>query len=72
MCEAFQLTAAIDPDAVALRTPGDTQTLTWREYAEQVRRVAAGLAGLAPGCFQQGFRRGTLFGITARLDHAAL
>jgi long-chain acyl-CoA synthetase len=50
-CEAFQRTAAIDPDAVALRTPGDTQTLTWREYADQVRQVAAGLAGL-------GVRRG--------------
>ena len=45
-CEAFQRTAAIDPDAVALRTPGDTQTLTWREYGEQVRKVAAGLAAL--------------------------
>ncbi|MEV6360761.1 fatty acid--CoA ligase FadD11 [Nocardia asteroides] len=43
---AFQRTAAIDPDAVALRTPGDTVTLTWREYATQVRAVAAGLAGL--------------------------
>ena len=51
MCEAFQRTAAIDPDAVALRTPGGTQTLTWREYADQVRQVAAGLAGL-------GVRRG--------------
>ena len=51
LCEAFQRTAAIDPDAVALRTPGDTQTLTWREYADQVRQVAAGLAGL-------GVRRG--------------
>jgi long-chain acyl-CoA synthetase len=51
MCEAFQRTAAIDPDAIALRTPGGTQTLTWREYAEQVRKVAAGLAGL-------GVRRG--------------
>jgi long-chain acyl-CoA synthetase len=51
MCEAFQRTAAIDPDAVALRTPGATQTLTWREYAAQVRQVAAGLAGL-------GVRRG--------------
>jgi long-chain acyl-CoA synthetase len=51
MCEAFQRTAAIDPDAIALRTPGATQTLTWREYAEQVRKVAAGLAGL-------GVRRG--------------
>ncbi len=51
MCEAFQRTAAVDPDAVALRTPGDTQTLTWRDYATQVRQVAAGLAGL-------GVRRG--------------
>lgn len=51
MCEAFQRNAAIDPDAVALRTPGDTQTLTWREFAAQVRQVAAGLAGL-------GVRRG--------------
>jgi long-subunit acyl-CoA synthetase (AMP-forming) len=51
LCEAFQRTAAIDPDAVALRTVGDTQTLTWRDYATQVRQVAAGLAGL-------GVRRG--------------
>jgi len=51
LCEAFQRTASIDPDAVALRTPGGTQTLTWREYAAQVRQVAAGLAGL-------GVRRG--------------
>jgi long-chain acyl-CoA synthetase len=51
LCEAFQRTASIDPDAVALRTPGDAQTLTWRGLAEQVRKVAAGLAGL-------GVRRG--------------
>src|SRR6516225_2909839 len=51
LCEAFQRIATIDPDAVAIRTPGDTQTLTWREYAAQVRRVAAGLSGL-------GVRRG--------------
>jgi long-chain acyl-CoA synthetase len=51
MCEAFQRAAALDPDAVALRTPGDTQTLTWRDYAAGVRRVAAGLAGI-------GVRRG--------------
>jgi long-chain acyl-CoA synthetase len=51
LCEAFQRAAAIDPDAVALRTPGDTQTLTWRDFAAQVRQVAAGLAGL-------GVRRG--------------
>ncbi|MGH3595709.1 MAG: AMP-binding protein, partial [Mycobacterium sp.] len=47
--DAFQRTAAIDPDGVALRTPGDTQTLTWRDYAAQVRQVAAGLAGLGVG-----------------------
>jgi long-chain acyl-CoA synthetase len=51
LCEAFQRMAAIDPDAVALRTPGDTQTMTWRQYAADVRRVSAGLAGL-------GIRRG--------------
>ena len=51
LCEAYQTTAAIDPDAVALRTPGNAQTLTWREYADQVRQAAAGLAGL-------GVRRG--------------
>jgi long-subunit acyl-CoA synthetase (AMP-forming) len=51
LCEAFQRTAAIAPDAVALRTPGGTQTLTWQEYTVQVRQVAAGLAGL-------GVRRG--------------
>jgi long-chain acyl-CoA synthetase len=51
LCEAFQRTAAIDPDAVALRTPGNTQTMTWRQYAADVSRVAAGLAGL-------GVRRG--------------
>ncbi|OBI80433.1 fatty acid--CoA ligase FadD11 [Mycobacterium sp. 1245805.9] len=49
LCEAFQRTASIEPDAVALRTPGGTQTLTWRELAEQVRNVAAGLAGLRVG-----------------------
>jgi long-subunit acyl-CoA synthetase (AMP-forming) len=45
-CEAFQRTAAMDPEAVALRTVGDTQTLTWREYADQVRAVATGLTAL--------------------------
>ncbi|ODR08263.1 AMP-dependent synthetase [Mycolicibacillus koreensis] len=51
VCAAFQTVAATDPDAVALRTVGDTEQLTWREYAEQVRAVAAGLDGL-------GVRRG--------------
>jgi long-chain acyl-CoA synthetase len=51
LCEAFQQTSALDPDAIALRTPGGGQTMTWRELAADVRRVAAGLHGL-------GVRRG--------------
>lgn len=51
VCAAFQRTAAIDPTAVALRTPGDAVSLTWREYADHVRDTAAGLASL-------GVRRG--------------
>ncbi|OCB24009.1 AMP-dependent synthetase [Mycobacterium malmoense] len=51
LCEAFQRTASIDPGAVALRTPGDGQTMTWSELAALVRKVTAGLAGL-------GVRRG--------------
>jgi long-chain acyl-CoA synthetase len=46
LCEAFQRAAAINPDGVALRTPGGAVEITWREYAERVRRIAAGLAGL--------------------------
>ncbi|MGZ4584367.1 MAG: fatty acid--CoA ligase FadD11 [Mycobacterium sp.] len=49
LCEAFQRTASIDPDAVALRTPGSTQTMTWSELAALVRKVTAGLAGLGVG-----------------------
>ena len=47
--EAFQRTSRIGPDAMALRTVGDTQTLTWRDYAAQVRQVSAGLAALGVG-----------------------
>jgi long-chain acyl-CoA synthetase len=42
---------AIEPDAIALRIPGGGQTMTWRLYAADVRKVAAGLHGL-------GVRRG--------------
>jgi long-chain acyl-CoA synthetase len=49
LCEAFQDTAARLADEVALRTPGDTVSLTWRQYAERVERIAAGLAGLGVG-----------------------
>ncbi|MDT5011118.1 MAG: long-chain acyl-CoA synthetase, partial [Mycobacterium sp.] len=49
LCEAFQRTASIEPEAVALREVGDARTVTWREYADQVRRVTAGLAALGVG-----------------------
>ncbi len=49
LCEAFQRNASVDPDAVALRTPGSTQTMTWSELAALVRKVTAGLAGLGVG-----------------------
>jgi long-subunit acyl-CoA synthetase (AMP-forming) len=44
--EAFLRTASERPDAVALRTPRDRTTITWREYRERVERIAAGLASL--------------------------
>src|SRR5882762_1186542 len=50
-CAAFQATATARPDAIALRTPGSVQELTWAEYAAEVQRLAAGLAAL-------GVRRG--------------
>ena len=46
LCEAFQTTAAAYPDKVALRTPDDSVSYTWRQYAQRVERLAAGLAGL--------------------------
>src|SRR3990170_3202470 len=46
VAEAFQLTANAHPDRCALRTKGDDFSITWREYDEKVRAVAAGLAGL--------------------------
>lgn len=49
LCEAFQRAAAVSPEAVALRTPGGSVEITWREYGERVRRIAAGLAALGVG-----------------------
>lgn len=51
LCEAFQISAATHPQRMALRTPDDRFVLTWAQYAERVRRTAAGLAAL-------GVRRG--------------
>ncbi|WP_433664770.1 AMP-dependent synthetase/ligase [Nocardia sp. CA-128927] len=46
LCEAFQATIARDPNKVAVRTLGDRSTLTFREWGEQVRSLAAGFAAL--------------------------
>jgi len=46
MTEAFQHTAHAHPDRCALRLKEDAFSMTWREYADKVRRVAAGLVGL--------------------------
>src|SRR5690606_3970320 len=56
LCEAFQQTLTVNPGAVALRTPGDALSVTWAEYGEHVRAVAAGLAAL-------GYRHGDTLGI---------
>src|SRR6478609_4181426 len=49
MCEAFQITAAEQSDAPALRFKDSGFSATWGEYAETVRKRAAGLAALGVG-----------------------
>jgi long-subunit acyl-CoA synthetase (AMP-forming) len=49
VCEAFQITAAERPDAIALRTVGGGVEITWAEYSERVRRIAGGLAAFGIG-----------------------
>ena len=56
LCEAFQGTAATDPDAVALRTSDGDLEITWAAYADRVRTIAGGLWSL-------GVRRGSTVGI---------
>ncbi len=46
---AFQVTAAENAGANALRTKGDEASFSWGEYAERVRAVAAGLDALGVG-----------------------
>lgn len=46
LCAAFQDTAARHPDKVALRTHDDSTVITWHEYSQRVRAIAAGLANL--------------------------
>ncbi|MCZ4549180.1 AMP-dependent synthetase/ligase [Gordonia rubripertincta] len=54
--EAFQHTAKMHPDRVALRTPGGIQEITWREYATRVESIALGLVTL-------GVKRGDTVGL---------
>src|SRR5436853_2378335 len=56
LCEAFQLTAAEHPERVALRTKGGEFEVTWGDYAQKVKRLAAGFAAL-------GLQRGQTLGI---------
>src|SRR3954453_997343 len=56
MCAAFQVTASENPDRVAIRTKGDEFSITWSEYVERVKKLAAGLAGL-------GLKRGDTIGL---------
>ena len=46
LCEAFQLTAAAFAEQPALRMHGSNREWTWRQYADGVQRLAAGLATL--------------------------
>jgi long-subunit acyl-CoA synthetase (AMP-forming) len=56
---AFQETAALQPDSVALRTVGDQVVITWGEYADRVRKIATGLSAL-------GVERGHTVGVLLR------
>ncbi len=46
MCEAFQLTAAEWAESPALRLKASDYEASWRDYADAVRKRAAGLAAL--------------------------
>jgi long-chain acyl-CoA synthetase len=56
VAEAFQMTAQQHADRCALRLKDDAFSISWAEYADKVRRTAAGLAGL-------GLERGGAMGI---------
>jgi long-subunit acyl-CoA synthetase (AMP-forming) len=49
LTEAFQRTAAAHADGSALRTPGGETQVTWAQYGERVRALAAGLAAFGVG-----------------------
>jgi long-chain acyl-CoA synthetase len=56
---AFQETVALQPDSVAIRTVGDKVAITWRQYADRVRKIATGLSAL-------GVERGHTVGLMLR------
>src|SRR5437764_13268734 len=56
LCEAFQLTAAEHPGRTALRTKGGEYEISWGDYAQKVRKLAAGFAAL-------GLERGQTLGV---------
>src|SRR5919206_5110055 len=56
MCGAFQVTASERADQTAIRTKGGELEITWGEYAERVKKLAAGLAAL-------GLERGQTIGL---------
>ncbi|MEE3852524.1 AMP-dependent synthetase/ligase [Gordonia sp. LSe1-13] len=47
--EAFQQSITIRPGAIALRTVGGIQEITWAEYGKRVETIARGLAALGVG-----------------------
>jgi long-chain acyl-CoA synthetase len=49
LCGAFQVTVDEHGDRVALRTKGDEFSMSWAEYGDKVRALAAGLSGLGLG-----------------------
>jgi long-chain acyl-CoA synthetase len=57
--QAFQETAALLPDSVAIRTVGNAVVITWRQYADRVRKIATGLSAL-------GVERGHTVGLLLR------
>jgi len=59
LCAAFQHTVARQPDALAFVALEDAQRYTWRDYADEVERVASALHRL-------GVRRGDTVGIMLR------
>ena len=49
VCEAFQAAVEAGDERIALRSPGAEGGVTWREYGQRVRGLAAGLAALGLG-----------------------